>query len=164
MAPTGHAMRLLEMPAAVRTWLEALMRVLLKYRSVVRPGPLGAELVALSKSVRHLQDLLRDRERASVVVVTRSAELPRLETDRVFDRLRRLKLSAPALVINAQTLAPGSCPVCRATASHEQDERQRFGVRRGRRQDVCVIIQTPLAAPPPRGVRALERWAQHWIR
>jgi hypothetical protein len=33
--------------------------------------------------------------------------------------------------------------------------------RRGGRE--CAIIQTPLTAPPPRGVSALDRWASTWI-
>ena len=40
-APTGHALRLLEMPDAAREWVQVLLRVLLKYRSLVRPGPAG---------------------------------------------------------------------------------------------------------------------------
>jgi arsenite-transporting ATPase len=44
-APTGHALRLLEMPQVALEWVQTLMRVVLKYRSVVRPGALGAELL-----------------------------------------------------------------------------------------------------------------------
>ena len=44
-APTGHALRLLEMPAVAREWVQALLRMLLKYRKLVRPGPLAGELV-----------------------------------------------------------------------------------------------------------------------
>ncbi len=51
-APTGHALRLLEMPEAAREWMQVLLRVLLKYRSLVRPGQLAAELVEISKSIR----------------------------------------------------------------------------------------------------------------
>ena len=59
-APTGHALRLLEMPDAAREWMQVLLRVLLKYRSLVRPGQLAAELVEVSKSIRELHALLRD--------------------------------------------------------------------------------------------------------
>ncbi len=162
-APTGHALRLLEMPDAAREWVQVLMRVLLKYRSLVRPGQLAAELVDLSKSIRELQDLVRDHGATRFIVVTRAAEVPRLETERLLDRLRRLGLATPALVINALTLAPRKCPRCRATAAGERRvvaalERR---CRRGRRE--CAIIQTPLTAPPPRGVAALDRWARTWI-
>ena len=59
-APTGHALRLLEMPEAAREWMQVLLRVLLKYRALVRPGQLAAELVEVSKSIRELIALLRD--------------------------------------------------------------------------------------------------------
>ena len=50
------------MPDAAREWVQVLLRVLLKYRRLVRPGQLAAELVEVSKSIRELQSLLRDRD------------------------------------------------------------------------------------------------------
>jgi arsenite/tail-anchored protein-transporting ATPase len=161
MAPTGHALRLLEQPAAAREWVQALLRVLLKYRSLARPGRLARELVALSKSIRDLQSLLSDPSRTRVVVVTRAADLPRLETERLMSDLRRLEMAIPAIVVNALTLGPGRCARCRAIAAAER--RQVDTLRRGlARSRQCVIIQTPLSAPPPRGLAALERWAARW--
>ena len=159
-APTGHALRLLEMPDAAREWMQVLLRVLLKYRSLVRPGQLAAELVEVSKSIRELITLLRDAKTTRFIVVTRAAELPRRETVRLLARLRRLHLSAPAFVVNARTLMPGRCARCRAVSAAEQRELASLKRVCGRR---CAIIQTPLSAPPPRGVRALDRWAQTWI-
>ena len=86
-APTGHALRLLEMPEAAREWVQMLLRVLLKYRSLVRPGELAAELVDVSKSIRALQTLLRDRKETRFIVVTRAANVPRRETVRLLGRL-----------------------------------------------------------------------------
>ena len=162
-APTGHALRLLETPAAAREWLQVLLRVLLKYRGVVRPGQLAAELVALSREIRALQDLLRDRARTQFITVTRAAELPRRETERLLARLRRLRVPAPIVVVNARTLDPGACPHCRRVAAAEEREMRRLNVLCRRGASRCDIIQTPLAAPPPRGVAALERWSRTWI-
>jgi arsenite-transporting ATPase len=157
-APTGHALRLLEMPEAAREWVQMLLRVLLKYRSLVRPGQLAAELVDVSKSIRALQTLLRDRQETRFIVVTRAANVPRRETVRLLTRLRRLHLFTPAIVVNAMTLAPGRCARCRAIAAAERRELAALRPPRG-----CVIIRTPLSTPPPRGVRALDKWAQRWI-
>jgi arsenite-transporting ATPase len=157
-APTGHALRLLEMPDAAREWLQVLLRVLLKYRSLVRPGPLAAELVDVSKSIRELQALLRDATQTRFIVVTRAAEVPRRETERLLTRLRRLRLSTPAVVVNALTMAPARCARCRAIAAAERRELAALRLPRG-----CAIIRTPLSAPPPRGVEALERWGTRWI-
>src|SRR5207244_11085070 len=44
-APTGHALRLLELPDSAREWVQVLLRMLLKYRTLVRPGQLASELV-----------------------------------------------------------------------------------------------------------------------
>jgi arsenite/tail-anchored protein-transporting ATPase len=162
-APTGHALRLLEMPDIAREWVQVLLRVLLKYRSLVRPGQLAAELVRLSQSIRELQTLLHDAAHTRFIVVSRAGEVPRAETVRLLTRLRRLKLATPAIVMNAMTLAPGRCPRCRATAAVEREElRAMRRVSRGRSGE-CVIIQAPLSAPPPRGIRALEEWAGQWI-
>jgi arsenite-transporting ATPase len=162
-APTGHALRLLEMPDAAREWVQVLLRVLLKYRTLVRPGQLAAELVTLSRSIRALQALLHDPAAARFIVVTRAGVVPRVETERLIGRLRRLRLAVPAVVINAMTLWPQKCSWCRAIAASERRERSRLIRACGRGPRECAIILTPLAVPPPRGSGALEQWARHWI-
>jgi arsenite-transporting ATPase len=162
-APTGHALRLLEMPAVAREWVQVLLRMLLKYKSLVRPGQLAAELVDVSKSIRALQDLMRDATRTRFLIVTRAADVPRLETERLLDRLRRLKLAAPAVVVNAMTLAPRRCRRCRIVAAAERTSFTALRRRCGTRSRRCDIIQTPLSAPPPRGVRAIESWGARWV-
>jgi arsenite-transporting ATPase len=162
-APTGHAVRLLELPEAAREWVQVLLRVLLKYRALVRPGQFAAALVALSREIRALQELLHDAGRTRFVVVTRAAELPRRETARLLTRLRRLRIAAPVVVVNARTLAPGACPWCRTLAASESREVERLAAACRGRAERCVIIQAPLAAPPPRGAAMLERWSKTWI-
>jgi len=157
-APTGHALRLLEMPDVAREWVQVLLRLLLKYREVARPGRLAAELVSASQSIRDLQAALGDRDRTRFILVTRAAALPRVETLRFRRRLEALSLPPAAIVVNARTLEPRSCRRCRAAAASERREMATLAAARG-----CVIIQTPLVAPPPRGVAALNRWAQTWV-
>jgi arsenite/tail-anchored protein-transporting ATPase len=160
-APTGHALRLLELPDAAREWVQVLLRVLLKYRALVRPGRLAAELVDVSKAIRELTTMLRDASHTRFVVVTRAAVVPQLETGRLLERLRRLKLSVPAIVVNAVTLAPGRCRRCRATSVAER--RTLAILRRRCASHRCAIIQAPLSAPAPRGAKALDRWGRRWI-
>ena len=150
-APTGHALRLLEMPDAARGWVQALMRVLLKYRSLVHPGQLAAELLDLSKSIGRLQDLLHDRTATRFIVVTRAAEVPRLETERLLRRLKTLRLSAPAVIVNALTLAPRSCARCRATAALE---RARARDAHACASAVCYHPDPACRAPAARSRRA----------
>ncbi len=161
-APTGHALRLLEVPDAARAWVQTLMRVLLKYRDLARPGQLARELVRLSQAIRRLQELLRDPNQTRFIAVTRAADVPALETRRLLLRVRALALSVPALIVNAVTFPPGQCSWCRKIAASEQEVLARLRRTQPRRPRSCAIIQTPLVAPPPRGARTLRTWAGQW--
>jgi arsenite-transporting ATPase len=159
-APTGHALRLLEMPATALGWVHALLAILLKYRDVVGLGEVAAELVATAKRLRELGALLTDGARARVIPVTRAGELPQRETERLLARLRRLRLTVPAVLVNAR--GGEGCPRCEAT---ERAERRLVAALRRQRttgRRPWSIISTPAAAPPPQGVAALARWARTW--
>ena len=159
MAPTGHALRLLETPEAARVWVQVLMRLLLKYHEVVHANQFAGELVRMSKGIRELQAFLRDPVSTRFLVVTRAAELPRRESSRLLRQLRRLRLATQAVIVNAMTLGPGRCRRCRQTAADERRQIRALG-RVVRRR---VIIKTPLAAPAPRGVEALDEWRRTWV-
>jgi arsenite-transporting ATPase len=160
-APTGHALRLLETPAAAREWVQALIRLLLKYRALVRPAELAGDLVTLSREIRALQALLADGVSTRFIAVTRAAELPMLETRRLLTELKRLHLATPFVVVNALTPAAGTCNRCRAGRAAEARALAPL-VETCRRID-CAIIQAPLDVPPPRGPAALSRWGRAWI-
>ena len=161
MAPTGHALRLLETPAAAREWVQALIRLLVKYRELVPPGELAGDLVTLSREIRALQALLVDHSATRFVAVTRAADLPLLETGRLLAELRRLRIATPFVVVNALTPRAGPCARCRAGRAAETRALVTLG-RTWRRFD-CAIIQAPLDVPPPRGLAALDRWGRTWI-
>ncbi|HEX3553248.1 MAG TPA: ArsA-related P-loop ATPase, partial [Thermoanaerobaculia bacterium] len=147
-APTGHALRLLEMPELALSWDRFLLALLLKYREAVGLGDLAAGLVDLSRSLKRLQALLRDPGRARFVVVTRAAELPRRETVRLLGALKRLKIAVPAVVVNAMP----------PSGYGEAKSSRLSRLVRGR----CAIIEAPATFPPPRGAQDLAAWAQEW--
>jgi arsenite/tail-anchored protein-transporting ATPase len=159
-APTGHALRLLEMPDTAREWVQVLLRLLVKYRQIAKPGRLASALVDVSRSIRELQTLLRDRRRTRFIVVTRAAAVARAETVRLMARLRSLSIDTTAIVANARTLEPRRCRRCLAAAAAERREMAALG-RAARR---CAIIEAPLVAPPPRGAAELNAWARTWAR
>ncbi|HET7341330.1 MAG TPA: ArsA family ATPase [Methylomirabilota bacterium] len=161
-APTGHALRLLEMPATALEWVHALLAILLKYRDVVGLGEAAAEMVATARRLRELGALLGDGARARVVVVTRAAELPRRETERLLRRLDGLRLTVPAVVVNALT-AP-DCPRCRRARRREDAVVAALARAAGTRRQRWGMICTPAVTPPPRGAQALGRWTRTWER
>jgi len=160
-APTGHTLRLLALPELALEWVRALLSTLLKYRQVLGLGALAADLLELARGLRQLRALLDDPDRARVVVVTRPAGLPRLETVRLLTRLRALRLTVSALIVNA--LAPAETRRANG-AGAEVVELRRLRVAARRRLADVPILLAPATAPPPRGVTALRDWARTWTR
>src|SRR5207244_5179395 len=116
-APTGHARGLLEMPASALEWVHALLAILLKYRKVIGLGEFGADLVEIARDLRRLKALLGEPRQTRAVLVTRAAEMPRLETARLLAALTRLHVSVSGILVNA--LTPPWRPHCRHSATAE---------------------------------------------
>jgi arsenite-transporting ATPase len=161
-APTGHALRLLEMPGLVHDWVRTLMAILLKYQDVTGLGTLGALLLELSQRIGRLRALLADADRTRVVVVTRAAALPRLESTRLLRSLRRLGVAAPYVLVNA--LGRGTCALCRAVARREARELATLGGDLQKGRNAPVLLRAPAHLPPPSGLEALTVWSQRWTR
>ncbi len=153
-APTGHALRLLEMPEKALGWVHALLAILLKYRRVIGLGDVARTLTATARELRELQELLRDPARALFVPVTRAAGLPRLETERLLRALRRLGIPAGPVLVNA--LTPPGCARCRRVAGAEAREVAAL------RRRTPAMLAAPAVAPPPRGARALLAFGRTW--
>ena len=154
MAPTGHALRLLEMPRLVQDWVRALMTILLKYQGVARVGELGALLLNLSKGLGRLRELLVDRRRTMFMVVTRPAVLPRVETERLLKRLARLRVPVAAVVINA--VGRGDCARCIKAA---RAQRREIGAIQAAARSVPALVVTAGRVPAPHGAVELLDWA-----
>ena len=152
-APTGHALRLLDLPTAALEWVRAFLAVLLKYRAITGLGNLAADLVGISRRLRAFQDLVHDPRRARAVAISRAAELPRLETARLLRGLRALRIHPSAVIVNAMTA--GGCDACRPQAEREARE------LRALRAPVPRVL-APATQPPPRGVEGLREWVRTW--
>jgi arsenite-transporting ATPase len=160
-APTGHALRLLEMPGLVQQWARALMAILLKYRTVVPLGQFGEILLTITKGVGRLEELLHDPGSATFIAVTRAASLPRLETARLARRLAKLRIDLPVVVINA--VGHGDCGRC--VAESRAERREIAATSRALAHSGRVVVLAGTQLPPPSGARLLGRWgATSWRR
>lgn len=159
-APTGHALRLLEMPAVVHGWVKALMAIMLKYQPVVGIGELGDVLLQLSQSLGRFRARLSDSDRTAFVVVTRAAELPAAETRRLLRRLHALNIHVPMVIVNA--LGAGTCGQC--AAARTQQRRLVTSLTSDARRHSASLIAAPAATPPPHRPAALQEWQRTWAR
>ena len=163
-APTGHALRLLEMPALIHDWTRALMAILLKYQPVTGLGELGTLLLKLSRGLGRLRELLADHARTRFVVVTRAAALPRAESARLVQTLQRLDIEVPLVIVNA--VGRGRCGRCVKAAAVERREiealRRTVAPSHSRRALAAAATRIP-SPQSPASLRAWQRtgWRYH---
>ncbi|MBI2200268.1 MAG: ArsA family ATPase, partial [Candidatus Rokubacteria bacterium] len=124
-APTGHLVRLLEMPELIDRWLKVLFEVLLKYRNVLRLPEVSERLVRLSRNLKRLRALLADPRRAALYTVTIPTEMAYEETRDLLAACERLEVSAPVVFINLAT-PESDCPLCRALRCRESRVEDKF--------------------------------------
>jgi arsenite-transporting ATPase len=101
-APTGHFLRLLDLPRTAGEWTREMMRLLLRYKELVPPGALAEELLDASKALRRIGAALGSEETAAVIV-TRAEPLVAAETRRLRDALAERGMRIGATVVNALT-------------------------------------------------------------
>jgi arsenite-transporting ATPase len=140
-APTGHLLRLLDMPGVALEWTHRLMRLMLKYRDVVALGDSAQELLDFSRRVRAFDALLHDRERCALLVVALDEPVVRAESERLA-RAAAERGAAPRAVIWNRGGAADVNPLPAAPSARQFVAGERV--------------------PPPIGVTALRDWARSW--
>jgi arsenite-transporting ATPase len=139
-APTGHLLRLLEMPALALSWTHRLLRLMLEYKEVTGLGDAARDLLDFARRTRALRELMQDAARATVLVVANDEPLVRDESARLITACRERGVAVGALVWNRVTgrVTPLSGPAA---------PRQ---------------FLAPAVLPAPRGALALRRWCAAW--
>jgi arsenite/tail-anchored protein-transporting ATPase len=124
-APTGHLIRILELPELFDQWLKVFFGLLLKYRKVFRLPELSMRLVEMSKDLKKLKSLLVDPARAALYVVAIPAEMALEETKDLMAACKRMRIHVPALFLNLATRT-AECSLCAALNQRESFVRRRF--------------------------------------
>jgi arsenite-transporting ATPase len=145
-APTGHLLRLLEMPALALDWSHRLMRLMLKYREIAGLGDAAQELLDFARRTRALDALLRDSSRSGVLLVSLDEPVVRRESERLVVELRARGTDLIGVIWNRVD------PTAIASV-------------------VPLPVEPPISqylavatTPPPVGAAAIRRWANTWQR
>ncbi|MEL6798097.1 MAG: ArsA family ATPase, partial [Planctomycetota bacterium] len=120
-APTGHTLRLLDLPEVVQAWLEQIFAVLLKYQDMISLPRLNDRLLRLSRGLKSLRELLGDPEQTTLLAVTIPTRLAVAETARLVDGARRLGVPVSGVIVNQVTSA-GEDEVSAAIGARERRE------------------------------------------
>jgi len=156
-APTGHALRLLASPRLLDEWIKVLAKMRWKYRYMVEtfagrytPDDGDDFLVSMKKTVKRIDDLLRDPDRSEFIVVTIPEDMAISETDRLISSLSAYGIKARQLVIN-NVLESNGCAFCREKAA----EQQKYISQIRKKFDELDITIIPSQPREIKGLRAL---------
>jgi arsenite-transporting ATPase len=144
-APTGHFLRLLDLPKTAGEWVREFMRILLRYRELVPAGTLGEELLRASRALHSLEKTLHS-DRASVVVVTRPERIVVAETRRLLDDLQRRGIRVSRVIANYVT-PDSDCKCDQSMRAFEEDSLRSLGadITRVERRDTPPATLSDLA-------------------
>ena len=126
-APTGHALRLLTSPGMLDDWVKVLAKMRWKYRYMVEsfagkydPDEGDDFLLTMKKTIKRIEGLLRDPNKAEFVAVTIPEDMAILETERLISSLGKYGIKVRQLLIN-NVLESVGCKFC-TEKRKEQDK------------------------------------------
>jgi arsenite-transporting ATPase len=154
-APTGHLIRLLELPELVNQWLKAFFNLFLKYERVLRLPGFADELVGISRNLKKLRGLLQDPARSVLYAVSIPTQMALEETKDLVAACDRLGIAVPSVFLNLMT-PPGDCRLCSSLRRRErlvaEDLRRMFPEK----QQTLIYRQEEIA-----GLERLEEFGRH---
>jgi len=118
-APTGHALRLLTLPVLLDEWIKVLAKIRWKYRYMVQtfsgeyhPDKGDDFLVEMKKTVKRIENLLKDKNRCEFIAVTIPEDMAILETERLVNDLNNYGITVRQLIVN-NVLRSRDCRFCK---------------------------------------------------
>lgn len=99
-APTGHLLRLLELPELISSWLSSIFSLFLKYDNIFRLPRLQSRLVWISRGIKQLRGVIVDPKRCEVQVVSILTEMALAECGDLVSALDRMNVRVANLFLN----------------------------------------------------------------
>jgi arsenite-transporting ATPase len=131
-APTGHFLRLIDLPATAGEWVREFMRILLRYRELIPAGSLGEELIRASRALHALEEAMRS-ESTRVIVVTRPERIVIAESKRLIAEVEQRGMRVGGVIANYVT-PENDCACDQSLSGYEFDALAELG-----RDDVVLI-------------------------
>lgn len=153
-APTGHLVRLLEMPELIDQWLKVFFDLFLKYKRIFNLPEVAQRMIRMSKDIKYLRSLLKDGGRSSLYAVSNLTEMALAETKDLIGSCQKMSIHIPALFLNMATPESG-CGFCSALIKGEKAVLNKFKQNFGGMARTIVYQQEE-----PRGPAALEALGQ----
>jgi arsenite/tail-anchored protein-transporting ATPase len=148
-APTGHLIRLLELPELIDQWLKAFFNIFLKYKEIFRLPGISKRLVGISKDLKRLRSILTHPESSSLYAVSILTIMAFEETKDLLMACERIGVSTPVILLNMVTPI-STCGFCSERYSQERIIKRKFQFKYPNIHQALVYRQTE-----PRGMKIL---------
>ena len=164
-APTGHTLRLLEMPDTLERLGEVLDQMHEKHRFLAsslggawRGDFADAVIAEISEEARGLHELLSDHARTAFTWVTLPEELSVREAERGVAEVEERGVLVDVIVVNRVWPVPDrACPLCSPRVDAEQEQKEKIAEA----FEGKTILEAPARIAEPREVTELHALARH---
>ncbi|MGD8779220.1 MAG: ArsA family ATPase [Ignavibacteria bacterium] len=153
-APTGHALRLLTLPALFDEWIAVIAKMRWKYRYMIErfagqytPDEGDDFLMKMKRTVKKIEKLLTDSDKCEFIPVTIPEYMAVIETERMLANLNENEIKVRQMVIN-NVFEVRDCSFC----SERRVQQQKY-INRIKKND---HIDMTVAYSQPREVRGIE--------
>lgn len=158
-APTGHTLRLLELPQIVTEWFDKLIRYLIEYADQERASKNIKEIMKLlletKERILNTQKMLKNPENTGFVVVTIPEAMGVLETERLMLALQNLGIHSNYIIIN-KFIPLIECSFC----ASRREEQEKYIRQIKELFSETAITEVPLFPGEVRGMNALLNLAE----
>ena len=165
-APTGHTIKLLELPDHMRQWLNVLELMQRRYRYIVarlvHRGPkedkVDAFLAKQLRDINRVRSLLTAKTATEFVPVMIPEEMVVEETHRLVNALQRLQVPIRTIVVN-RVVTNAECPFCESRLRAQKEPCAEIE----RRFSSYELVRVALLPWEVRGQERLRGFAQAMI-
>ncbi len=154
-APTGHLIRLLELPELINEWLRAFFNLFLKYERILRLPGFAQDLVGISRNLNKLRALLRNPAKSVLYAVSIPTQMALDETKDLVTACDRMGVAVPSVFLNLMT-PPGDCRLCSSLRQRERLVVEGFRHMFPEKQQTLIYRQPEIA-----GLERLEEFGQY---
>jgi arsenite-transporting ATPase len=124
-APTGHLMRLLELPELINQWLKAFFNLFLKYEHIVPMPGFAEELVGISRNLKKFRELLRNPAASALYAISIPSRMALEETKDLVAGCDRMGIAVPLMFMNLMA-PPCDCHLCAGLRRRESAMSREF--------------------------------------
>ena len=157
-APTGHALRLISSPKMLDEWIKVASRMRWKYRYMItsfsgtyQQDEVDALLLSLKKTVKRIENLIRDNSRCEFIPVCIPESMAIMETGRLLVDLGRSGIIPRQMIVN-NVMMLDECDFCKKRKEGQQpyirDIRNIFGS--------LNKVEVPMFATEIKGLESLN--------